>query len=64
MTRYTPTRKVTGQAVGGAVATLAVMTAGMVWPGLEFPAGYEGALAVVLGFVVGWLVPERDQKKG
>ncbi len=59
MRDYMPERKVTAQAIGGAVATLIVLTAQMVNPGLEFPAGYEGALAVVVGAIAGWLTPNR-----
>ena len=37
---------------------LLILTVSMIW-GVEFPDGYEGALTVVLGALVGYLTPER-----
>lgn len=54
-----PTRKVAASTLGAAVATLAVLAA-QTWAGVEIPPGFEGALAVVLGFLAGYVVRERD----
>lgn len=54
-----PTRKVTAAALGAALATIAVWAA-HAFAGVDVPPGVEGALAVVLGFVCGYLVRERD----
>ena len=53
-----PTRKVVAQSLGGALAVLVMLTTTMIWD-IEFPDGYEGALTVVLGALVGYLTPER-----
>lgn len=50
-----PSRRVTFQAIGGACAVVVVGTAQMVYPGIEFPPGYEGALAVLFGALVAWV---------
>jgi len=50
-TSWSPNRKI----VAAALATLAVWAAQQ-FAGLDIPVGVEGALAVV----VGYLVPERD----
>ena len=52
-----PDRKVGAGALGGAVATLVAIAWAQV-TGDVAPAGLEAALATVIGFVVGYLVPE------
>ena len=54
-----PTRKVASQTLGAAAATLAVLAA-QTWGGVEIPPGFEGALAVILGFLCGYVTRERD----
>ena len=55
-----PTTKVTAFTVGAALATVAVTLAHTTW-GVQFPAGFEGALAVIFGFIAGYFVKERPQ---
>lgn len=55
-----PTTKVTAFAVGAALATVAMTLAETFW-GVQFPSGFEGALALILGFIAGYFVKERPQ---
>jgi membrane associated rhomboid family serine protease len=56
-----PTRKVTAYAAGAALATVLLTTA--VWLGAEQPpAGLEGALATVLGFIVAYFTRARRRE--
>lgn len=54
-----PTRKVAAGTLGAALATVAVLAA-QTWGGVEIPPGFEGSLAVILGFVASYFVRERD----
>lgn len=54
-------RKVTYQTLGGALAALAIGTLHLVDPSLEFPAGYEAALAVVFGAIVGYFTHDGSE---
>lgn len=56
-TSAVPTRKVTASAVGGATATVVVILLNWI-VGTDAPAGLEGALAVLFGFVAGYLTRE------
>lgn len=54
-----PTRKVSAQAIGAALATLAAYG---VWlkTGHQMPPGVEGALATLLGLALGYFVRDRQ----
>lgn len=49
--------KVSGGLAAGAVATLIVFVASQF--GLDVPVGVEGALAVLIGAIAGYLIPDR-----
>lgn len=49
--------KVSGGLAAGAVATIAVFIAQQF--GLDVPTGVEGALAVLIGAVAGYLIPDK-----
>lgn len=55
-----PTAKVTAGAVGGAAATVIVVLFQMALS-VEFPAGFEGAIAVLIAFAAAYMTPERVQ---
>ena len=54
-----PTRKVGAGALGGALATVAVWLMAEIGDA-DVSAGVEGALAVIGGFILSYLVPERE----
>ena len=49
--------KVSGGLAAGAVATLVVFTAQQF--GVEVPTGVEGALAVLIGAIAGYFIPDN-----
>lgn len=49
--------KVSGGLAAGAAATLIVFTASQF--GLLIPTGVEGALATLIGFIAGYLIPDN-----
>lgn len=53
-----PSTKLTAAAVGGAVATIIIVLT-QTFFGITFPAGFEGAVAVLAAFVLGYFVKER-----
>lgn len=53
-----PTRKVGAQAIGAALATIAVVGVKALWPEFDV-TGLEGALAVLIGLIVGYFVRDR-----
>ena len=53
-----PTRKVTAGAIGGAAATVLVVVIQMIF-NTEFPAGFEAAVAVILGFIASYFTKEE-----
>ena len=57
-----PTNKVMAGGVGGAVATVLVVLA-QVLLNVEFPVGFEGALAVIFGFVIAYLTRDKVPTK-
>ena len=56
-----PTRKVRYAAVGGAVASILMGLLAIVFPEAydRVPAGFEGAVATVAAFALGYLIRER-----
>jgi hypothetical protein len=58
---WTPQSKVTDGFIGGALATVGLGTAQVIWPMLQFPPGYEAGIAVLLTAVVSYMFPERRQ---
>lgn len=54
-----PSSSTTATAIGGAVASLAIMILGM--KGVTFPAGAESAIAVLVATVAGYL-PSSGRK--
>ena len=54
-----PTRKVTAQGLGGAAATI-IQAALIYGAGIELPAEVVAAVAVMAGFLTGYIVPDRE----
>jgi len=56
-----PTRKVGAAALGGAVASISMGVTAAVWPEVyeRIPAGFEGGIATVAAFILGYWVRDR-----
>ena len=54
-----PTRKVSAAALGGALATV-VVWALQAFGGVEVPPGVEGAVAVIIATLAGYVIREED----
>lgn len=57
MSRHRPTRKVTAATLGAAVASI-IVTLITEFTGADLPVGVEGAIAVLVTFVAGYLTKE------
>lgn len=53
-----PTNKVTASVLGGAAATVVCVIVQMI-TGVEFPTGFEAAVAVLFGFIAGYVTKEE-----
>ena len=53
-----PTTKVTAFTVGAATATIIVSLVNTIWD-VQLQAGFEGALATLVGFVIAYFTKER-----
>lgn len=53
-----PTNKVTAGVLGGALATVVVVTIQLL-TGVEFPVGFEAAVATILGFFAAYMTKEK-----
>lgn len=56
-----PVTKVIAATLGAAAATIIVATVTAIW-NLDTPAGVEGALATLLAFLAGYIVPAAESE--